>query len=68
MKLTQAEIDAMPLEEKLELSEALWDSIYASTEPPTEPEWHKKLLDERLKESNPQFDTWDNVRKRLEQS
>jgi len=68
MKLTQAEIDAMPLEEKLELSEALWESIYASTEPPAEPDWHKKLLDERLREPDPQFDSWENVRKRLEQS
>ena len=68
MKLTQAEIDAMPLEEKLELSEALWESIHASTEPPPEPDWHKKLLDERLREPDPQFDSWENVRKRLEQS
>jgi len=68
MKLTQAEIDAMPLEEKLELSEALWESIHASTEPPAEPDWHKKLLDERLREPDPQFDSWENVRKRLEQS
>lgn len=68
MKLTKAEIDAMPLAEKLELSEALWDSIFTSTELPAEPEWHRQLLDERLKEPNPQYDTWENVRKRLEQT
>lgn len=68
MKLTRAEIDAMSMEEKLELSDALWDSIYASNEQLPEPDWHKELLDERLRDPNPQFDTWQNVKKRLEQS
>lgn len=68
MKLTQAEIDAMPLDENLELSEALWLSIYASADQLPEPDWHRKLLDERLQDPNPQFDAWENVRKRLERS
>lgn len=68
MKLTQEEVDAMPLEEKLELSEALWESIYASSESLPEPDWHKELLDKRLQDPNPRFDTWENVRKRLEQA
>lgn len=68
MKLTQAEIDAMPIEEKLELSEALWESIYGSAEELPVPDWHKQLLDERLQEPNPQFDTWENVRKRLDRT
>ena len=68
MKLTRAEIDAMSMEEKLELSDALWDSIYASSEQLPEPDWHGELLDERLRDPNPQFDTWENVKKRLEQS
>lgn len=68
MKLTQAEIDAMPLEEKLELSEALWESIYASADELPIPEWHKQLLDESLErlDSHPEEgSTWDEVKTRL---
>lgn len=68
MKLTRAEIDAMPLEDKLELSDALWDSIYASTDEGPIPDWHKEQLEQRLQEPNPEFDTWENVKKRLERS
>lgn len=49
MKLTQAQIDAMPIEEKLELSEALWKSICSSPDELPVPDWHKELLDESLR-------------------
>lgn len=71
MKLTQAEIDAMPLEEKLELSEALWESIYATADELPIPEWHKPLLDESLKllDSHPdESSTWDEVKIRLQKN
>lgn len=69
MKLTQAEIDAMPLEEKLELSEALWESIYATADELPVPDWHKPLLDESLDRLDSHPDegrTWDEVKKRLQ--
>lgn len=66
MKLTQAEIDAMPMEEKLELSEALWESMHAQAETLPMPEWHKSELDKRLAEKDPQFDAWENVKKRIQ--
>jgi putative addiction module component (TIGR02574 family) len=69
MKLTQAEIDAMPIEEKLELSEALWESIYASPDELPIPDWHKALLDESLKdfETHPdEGSSWPEVKARLQ--
>jgi len=68
MKLTQADIDAMPMEEKLELSEALWASIHTTADELPIPDWHKQLLDERFKDPTPQLDSWENVKKRLERS
>lgn len=70
MKLTQAEIDAMPLEEKLKLSEALWESIYATADELPIPEWHKPLLDESLEQLDVQPEdgsTWDQIKTRLQQ-
>lgn len=68
MKLTRAEIDAMPLEEKLSLSDALWDSIYASSSDLPVPNWHKPLLDESLQrlETHPDDNSnWGDIKSRL---
>lgn len=44
----------------------LWDDIFAdirsklaTVEPP---EWHKRILDERLADPNPEFKTWEEVK------
>ena len=69
MKLTQDEIDAMPLEEKLELSEALWRSISANGDGVPMPEWHKLLLCEsleRLEVDPTEGSTWTEVKARLQ--
>ena len=47
--MTQLEIAKLPLQERLQLMESLWDSI--CREPsgePTMPAWHKTVLDERV--------------------
>lgn len=67
-KITQAEIDAMPMDEKLALSEALWDSIAASPQDVPTPDWHKKLLDESLDSLDKSPDDqgpWEDVKARL---
>ena len=68
MKLTRAEIDSMPIEEKLELSEALWESINSLADQLPVPDWHKHLLDESLRrlETHPDdHSTWSEVKARL---
>ncbi len=64
-KLTQADIDAMPINTRLELIEAIWDSITASPEAVPVPQWHKDILDKRLADKHAVSDTWKNVKKRL---
>jgi putative addiction module component (TIGR02574 family) len=44
-----AEIQQLPLREKLMMMEALWDSIATDEEQLDVPQWHKDVLDEREK-------------------
>lgn len=48
MRLTPAEIDAMPIEERLKLLDTLWDSILDGKGPNEIPDWRKKRHDENL--------------------
>lgn len=43
------EILNLPTDEKLELVYAIWDSIRDEVDDSEIPEWHKGILDERLK-------------------
>ena len=52
-------------EQKLELIEALWDSLSPDTVPT--PDWHRDVLAEReANEDTDLGDTWDVVKARLE--
>lgn len=67
-KLIQAELDAMPIKEKLEVSEALRDSFSASDNELPVPDWHEQLLDEsieRLKRHPDNGSNWATVKARL---
>ena len=67
MKLSRTEIDAMPMDEKLALSEALWRSIASASDGLPVPQWHKDVLDERLQGEAVDTDDWQVVRRRIEQ-
>jgi hypothetical protein len=41
------DIEAMPLAEKLQVMEMLWESLSNREEEMEVPQWHKDLLDER---------------------
>lgn len=64
--LTKDEISALPVPERLELLEIIWDSL-ASDEIPV-PESHKRALDAALDdlERDPNAsETWENVKRDL---
>ena len=42
------EILSLPVEERLELAETIWDSLEQSAEQPALPEWQRRLLDDRI--------------------
>ena len=46
--LSASDIAEMPIEQRLQLVEDLWDSIADLPESVSIPEWHKSVLDERL--------------------
>ena len=62
------EIRQRPLNEKLQLMEALWDDLRAHVEGLPVPQWHKELLDARrkaLEEGKEEVLEWDDVKASL---
>ncbi len=60
----QEQILELPVEERLEVAEAIWASLEGSAAPPL-PEWQCQLLDERIAaaEANPEAGTpWVEVK------
>ena len=58
----------LPVEERLELAESLWESIERDAEELPFHDWQKRLLDERLAdaERNPNaWLSWDEVKERV---
>lgn len=60
--------DDLSVEEQIEYVQSLWDRIATTPERVPVPEWHRGILDERLKDcdANPNAGgDWDVVRERL---
>lgn len=63
-----AEIRRLPLSEKLQIMEALWEDLRAHAEDVAVPEWHKEVLDSRrraVEEGREKVLDWDEVRSSL---
>ena len=64
-------IDRMSVEQRMQLMEDIWDSIAKEPESVEIPDWHKKIIAERLAdcESNPNAQVaWEEARTRLRES
>jgi putative addiction module component (TIGR02574 family) len=60
-----AELKKLPLNEKLQIIEVLWEDLRNQEEAVPVPEWHKKMLDERLKaveEGREEILEWDDIK------
>jgi len=60
-----AEIHRLPLNEKLQIMEALWEDLRSHTEDSPVPEWQKELLDARREAVNAGKEkvlNWDEVK------
>jgi putative addiction module component (TIGR02574 family) len=60
-----AELKKLPLNEKLQIIEVLWEDLRNQEEAVPVPEWHKKILDERLKaveEGREEILEWDDIK------
>ncbi len=61
------EILSLPKEDKLMLIDVIWDSLDAELQNSEIPEWHKKLLDERLsrmENGEANFKNWEELKKK----
>ena len=66
--ITATEIAEMPIQQRIQLVEDIWDSIAEIPEAVQIPEWHKKELEKRLEayHANPdEGSPWQEVKKRI---
>ena len=62
------EVLRLPIEERLELAEAIWESVEEGGVQPSLPEWQRQILDERIEADEAQPDAgspWGDVKKRI---
>ena len=60
--------DDLSVDEKIDYLQSLWYRIAATPEAVPVPDWHREIIDERLKdlEANPEAgDSWEAVHERL---
>ncbi len=58
----------LPVEERLELAEAIWESVEGQAEQPAIPDWQRSLLDERITadDAAPEAGSpWHEVKQRI---
>jgi len=66
--LTASDIAQMPLDQRIQLVEDLWDSIAELPESVEVPQWHRQVLENRLKayHEDPQAGSpWSEVKKEI---
>jgi putative addiction module component (TIGR02574 family) len=66
--LTPSEIRQLPVTERLQLIEEIWDSLDGETDELPMPEWHCAEIDKRLDALNQGTSTgstWNEVRRRI---
>lgn len=66
--ITMLDINQLPVPQRLELIDKLWDSIPESVDSLPVPDWHKQELEKRLAEADADPKAvipWDQVRSEL---
>lgn len=66
--MSVAEIRRLPLDQKLEIMEALWEDLRSHVQQSPVPDWHKNTLDQRrkaLEEGREKVLNWDDVKNQI---
>lgn len=66
--LSATDIAQMPVDERIQLVEDIWDSVVDLPDAIEIPEWHKQELNKRLEgyHKNPELGSpWEEVKKRI---
>jgi putative addiction module component (TIGR02574 family) len=61
--------DELPMEEKIDYVQSLWDRVAATAEEVPVPDWHLRVLEERLQAYQAEPDrgkAWKKVRERVQ--
>ena len=69
LPMPPAGFDELPVEDKVDYVESLWDRVAASPDSLPVPEWHRDILDKRVRdyEADPdRGESWESVRDRLQ--
>ena len=64
-------IESLSIADKIMLTEYLWDNLSQRPSNVVSPDWHGKILDDRLaalREGKTAFIAWDDAKKRLQES
>jgi putative addiction module component (TIGR02574 family) len=67
-RVSIGEIQRLPLSEKLQIMEAIWEELRLDADQVPVPQWHKDLLDSRRKavdENREEILEWDEVKHSL---
>jgi len=67
--ITREEVSELPLTEKLDLMEFLWEEIARDEAVVDTPEWRRDLLDEReakIQSGEAEFISWENARREID--
>jgi len=62
------EIHQLPLSEKLQIMEAIWEDLRAQAKDVPVPQWHKELLDARqeaVEQGHEEVLDWDDAKRTL---
>jgi putative addiction module component (TIGR02574 family) len=60
--------DELSVDEKIDYLQLLWERIVSTPEPISAPDWHREILDARIRDLEPNIeggDSWDVVQERL---
>jgi putative addiction module component (TIGR02574 family) len=69
IKIPPPGFDDLPVDDQIEYVQSLWERIAADPSKVPVPDWHREILDKRLKTYDEQpndGDTWDQVREEIE--
>jgi putative addiction module component (TIGR02574 family) len=64
----QREVLHLSVEDRLDLAEAIWESVETAPQQPPIPEWQRQILDERIAadDANPEEgSSWAEVKQRI---
>jgi putative addiction module component (TIGR02574 family) len=65
MTVTLEDLKSLPVSDRADLAQALWDSVLEQQDQLPLPESHRAELEQRLRNPEPKYVTWEEAKARL---